>query len=79
MLPAAVGHNLRKSLKASTFVAVSTRQLIPDLHRGIYSGVHLDALACLHHIGDHARMGMFPFLALISEQPFAHSTRRRLG
>lgn len=79
MLPSAVGHNLRKSLKTSTFVAVSTAEFVPDLHRSIHSGVHLDALACLHHIGDHARMGMFPFLALISEQPFAHSTRRRLG
>lgn len=75
MLPAAVSHNLRKSLKASTFIAVSTRQLIPDLHRGIHSSIHLDALACLHHIGDHAWMGMFPLLALISEQPLAHSTR----
>lgn len=57
------------------FVAVSTRQLIPDLHRCIHSSIHLDALACLYHIGDHTRVRMLPYLALISEQPLAHSTR----
>lgn len=75
MLPSAVGHNLRKSLKASTFVAVSTAEFVPDLHRGIHSSIHLDALARLHHIGDHTRVCMLPHLTLISEQPLAHSTR----
>lgn len=75
MLPSAVGHNLRKSLKASTFVAVSARQLIPDLHRGICSCVYLDALTCLHDICYSARMSMLPYLALIRKQPLTHSTR----
>lgn len=55
------------------FVAISTRQLIPDLHRCIHSSIHLDALTCLHHIGDHTRVRMLPYLALISEQPLTHS------
>lgn len=75
MLPSAVGHNLRKSLKASTFVSVSTAELIADLHRCIHSSIHLDALTRLHHIGDHTRMRMLPHLALIREQPLTHSAR----
>lgn len=55
------------------FIAVSTRQLIPDLHRCIHSSIHLDALTCLHHIGDHTRVRMLPHLTLISEQTLTHS------
>lgn len=49
------------------FVAVSARQLIPDLHRGIHSSIYLNALACLHNVSNHTRVRMLPHLTLISE------------